>query len=228
MSKKKINIEQIKKEQIFQVPDRYFEQLSSNIESRIALEAETEDSSAFSTDALKAKDSFRVPANYFEALQSKIEAKTTGLESNEALELNPALFSKTLPFQVPETYFKELPLAVMEKVEVKKSAWTLNLDWLIQKKWALVPVMMMVIIASYFFFTEQNETVGTDELIAQISTDDLIAYLEASEMTTEDILDNINIDEFSGELDVENESLLDEIELDGEMLDELLDEFNFI
>jgi len=227
VDKKKVNIEQIKKERLFQVPEGYFEQLSGKIEARIALETANEEKPVFSTDALKAKDTFKVPANYFDTLQSKIEVKIANLESEEAVELNPTIFSRVLPFQAPEGYFKELPATVMDKVESKKSKWVFKLNWTQQTKWVLAPAMTVALVMGYFFFFNQKEMVNPDDLIAQVSTDDLIAYLEASDISTDEILDYIDIENISDELESDDIYQLDDMNLNDEELDELLDEFDF-
>jgi hypothetical protein len=57
-----------KENQGFKVPENYFEHLSEEIESRIAVA---------NLKALHVEEGFDVPANYFEALQAKIISQTT-------------------------------------------------------------------------------------------------------------------------------------------------------
>lgn len=227
MGKKKFHIDQIKKEQIFKVPEDYFEQLPDRIESRIALESEALESNILSTDAIKSKQPFEVPNNYFESLQNKIEAKIANLETEEEVELNPLIFSKKTPFQTPNRYFNELPTVVQGKVEAKNTKWIFKLNWSPQVKWALAPAMILALAIGYIFFFNQNKDINTDELIAQVSTDDLIAYLEASDISTDEILESIDLNNISNELDINNEFELDDLEVDEASLEELIDEFDF-
>lgn len=226
MSKKKINIDQIKKEQTFSVPDGYFEELQQKIETRIALEAGV-DKAIQITDAIPSKQPFEVPNNYFESLESKINAKISNLDSEETIELNPAIFSKEIPFQVPNNYFNALPLSVQDKVENTTTKWVFHFNWSPQVKLALIPAMMLAFVFGYIFFFNSNEQIKTDELIAQVSSEDLIAYLESSDLSTEDILDNIDLNSISNEFELDDTYQLEDLELDNESLDEFIDDIDF-
>ena len=227
MSKKKINIDQIKKEQVFNVPDGYFEQLQSKIETRIALESQEVEKPVFVSDAIPSKLAFEVPNNYFEGLESKINAKIVNLETKETLELNPAIFSKNLPFQTPNSYFQGLSGSIQDRVEKTNSKWVFNLNWTPQVKLVLIPAMAIALVFGYIFFFNTNETLSTDELLAQVSSEDLIAYLENSDMSTEDIIDNIDINSISDDFELNDTYQIEEMDLDNETLDELIDDIDF-
>ena len=174
---------------------------------------------------------YQVPDNYFDKLADSIQAKIALEEETESKTygvLESLKVSKVHPFQVPENYFSELPGIIQDKtLKSTKSSPLISIDWSRTKtQLALVPVMMMLLVAGYFFYTPS--TSHSDELQAsleEISTEDLVAYLEASDISTEDIIAAIDIDYFDLDTDIEETDMLDELNLSDDEMDDILLEF---
>ena len=65
---------------------------------------------------------------------------------------------------------------------------------------------------------------SADDILAQVSTDDLVAYLETTDITTEEILEEIDITNI--DFDFYNDQILiQDMEMDDESIDFLYDEF---
>jgi len=80
----------------FTVPDKYFEELTGNIQSRIAIK------SALNSD----DDGFAVPEGYFENLQQQIQGR---------IFVEEALGEPAEHFAVPEGYFDKLNESILNK-----------------------------------------------------------------------------------------------------------------
>jgi hypothetical protein len=123
---------------------------------------------------------------------------------------------KNHPFKVPEGYFDSLPgiiqARVAEKFEVKeaKPYFRYALQY-------ALPVVVLAIVAVIYLFPTNPQDVDT--MLASVSTEELVAYLEQSDITTEELLNEMDLDSESVEAiesevyfnDIEN---LDELDLD--------------
>jgi len=89
----------------FTVPDKYFEELTGNIQSRIAVE------SALNSE----EDGFAVPQGYFESLQQQIQSR---------IFVEEALGEPTAHFAVPEGYFNKLSENILNKTVNEGAAKT--------------------------------------------------------------------------------------------------------
>ena len=127
-------------------------------------------------------------------------------------------------YKVPDNYFDQLSTRIQSRVNEKKPVLGVPLNWKLALKVA-VPVVAVVMILFYFGIASmRNSTLSSEELLAQVNTDDLIAYLETTDITTDEIIEevdftNIDIDFY------ENGPIMQDIELNNEEIDALLDEY---
>ena len=90
------------------------------------------------------------------------------------------------PFKAPDGYFKELPSRIQARAADsgrKTTLWELPAI-----RWAAIPAMLLAIV---FYVMLPKANVPPETLLADVPTEELIAYLEASEMSTSEILDLI-------------------------------------
>ena len=127
-------------------------------------------------------------------------------------------------YTVPDKYFDQLPTRIQSRVNDKKPVLGVPLNWKLALK-VTVPVVAVVMILFYFSIaTNRNSTLSSDELLAQVSTDDLIAYLETTDLTTDEIIEEVDFTNI--DLDFyENGPIMQDIELNNEEIDALLDEY---
>jgi hypothetical protein len=123
-------------------------------------------------------------------------------------------------YKVPDGYFEQLPMKIQARIETRTSSQTRVLG---VKRYALyyaIPVVALLIVAVLIFKPRQDESI--ESMLSSVSTEQLITYLEDNNLTTDELLDNIEFDEFTIE-SIENEVYSD-FELDEEMLQLLPDE----
>jgi hypothetical protein len=116
-------------------------------------------------------------------------------------------------FTVPEGYFERLPNKIQARIsqpEEKQPFFIFSL------KYAFPVVVLMA--AGIFWYSQRTAPQDAESMLASVQTEALIAYLDESELSTEDILEDV---EFNAD-DVEAiESEVYVLPLDDETLDGL-------
>lgn len=127
---------------------------------------------------------------------------------------------KTL-FEVPEGYFDKLPGVIQERVAAQRpeSAWSGY--GRVAVRFAL-PVVVLA--AAAVFFLTNRESVSTEELLSSIDSEQLVAYLEETEVNTDDLLEYVPLE--AEELQALEEDAFGEFVLDEIDLEELENEFD--
>jgi hypothetical protein len=94
-------------------------------------------------------------------------------------------------FTIPEGYFNKLPQSIQNRVsDRRKSAFTFN--FIPTLKYA-IPAIIVVICALVWF--NGPSPMNPESVLAEIETEDLIAYLNVSDFNTDDLLDGIDLNE---------------------------------
>lgn len=127
-------------------------------------------------------------------------------------------------FEVPDGYFDRLPMKIQSRIEASKPEPTMA-KWSLALRFALPA---MVLIVGVIYFLNPNATGnGTEDLLAAINTEHLIAYLDESELTETELLEAVKFDEIDADslnLQMHSDFLLGgvkENELNGELENEL-------
>ena len=121
-------------------------------------------------------------------------------------------------FNVPEGYFDKLPNTIQARITSQKSASSWGSPWVTALKYA-VPAVVLVV-AGILWFNKPVQDAET--ILASIQTEDLVAYLDDSDLTTDDVLESVDfnaddVDQIENEVYELNINTVDY----NEMLDEL-------
>ena len=126
-------------------------------------------------------------------------------------------------YSVPDKYFDRLPGRVQARIEAKKPREIFTLNWSLTYKVA-APALAMVMLVLFFWFDGPAKSQSAESLLAQIDTDDLVAYLQTTHITTEEIIESIDFSDI--DMDLSNETpLMNGIEMNEESINSILDEF---
>lgn len=154
------------------------------------------------------KHPFKTPENYFSSLEDSIQKSVQGEFVGETLKS----ISKENVFQTPDDYFHDLPSIIQSRIHREKTN-----SWLPQSKWhqalSLSSIAAVFVIGLFLLFKPSQE-VNSTELLSEVSTEDLLAYID-TEDNYEDVLSDLII-----EVEIEAE-YLNNIEVDDKLLDEL-------
>ena len=88
-----------------------------------------------------------------------------------------------------------------------------------------VPAFVLVIAVTFgFFFHTNNNYQDAEAILAQVSTEDMITYLQETDISVDEILSEIQLEEIADDL-INEHLLLDDDELSGDLYDELILEY---
>ena len=88
---------------------------------------------------------------------------------------------KKHPFTVPEGYFNSLPGIIQSRVAEKSGVRVAKPYVRYALQYAL-PVLILVVVSVFYLVPRSSQDVNS--LLASVSTEELAAYLEESEITT--------------------------------------------
>ena len=124
-------------------------------------------------------------------------------------------------FEVPEGYFEKLPGIIQSRVthQNKERSWVFDLRFALR---FAVPVVILLAVG-IFWYSRSHMEKSVENILASVQTEDLITYLSESDFTTDELLeevqlnsqDAIDIEESVYELqfnDSEFEEIFNEIE----------------
>jgi hypothetical protein len=126
-------------------------------------------------------------------------------------------------YSVPNRYFDQLPARIQSRVQEKKSVFGFTLDWSLAFKLA-VPALALVFILFYFGVSTNYSGQSAEELLAQVSTDDLIAYLETTDITTDEIIDELDLSNIVLDF-YEDGPIMQDMDMNDAEIDALLDKY---
>ena len=125
---------------------------------------------------------------------------------------------KTNIFKVPDGYFDSLPSIIQARVAKKENTWMPTFQYAL--KYAL-PVLIIAV-GLIWLVNSGNQSSGTEQLLTAVSSDDLMAYIQDSDMTTEDLMESLDYTQINADsLDL-NEA---DFPLNTDDLSDMINEF---
>lgn len=108
-------------------------------------------------------------------------------------------------FRVPENYFEQLPAQIQSRMANTRADRRLRPFFRIAIRYA-VPVLVAAAVLFYF----REPTPNAASILTTVDTEDLIMYIHESEITTEDLLENVELNDTELEA-IENEVYNDDL-----------------
>lgn len=126
-------------------------------------------------------------------------------------------------FETPEGYFGQLPSRVQARISSGKTG--MQRSWaLLAVRYALPVFLAVVVFTAWQLNTRSVHSAGYEEILASVDTNALVAYLEDNGITTDDLLQPLNVTQ-DDVIEIEDEVY--DISFEEADLDELLDEYAF-
>ncbi len=126
----------------------------------------------------------------------------------------------------PAGYFDRLPGIIQAKTAHQAGKTGRWASWV----WALrlAPVAaMLVIIALYSgMFQQQLDDPGFEEILSQVTSEEIILYLEELDISNDEILEEVDLKALSLELEQMHDPLMDNLEIQDESLIQLYEDFD--
>ncbi len=125
---------------------------------------------------------------------------------------------KKQSFKVPEGYFEDLPLKIQTRIQKKEKHTSVRLpSW----KFALAASILVLLVT---YFVVDQKPPSAEMMLAEVSQDELIAYLDNMDLDLEDITNTFH--ETSSELEFDEMDGLEELDMNKSDLNDLLLEYD--
>jgi hypothetical protein len=127
-------------------------------------------------------------------------------------------------FKVPDNYFENFPERLrkrIEETEQQKRVPVIRLRSIINMAAAAV----ILIFAIYGITKINYNSASVDEILSEISSEELVNYLVESDMSTDEFLESLDMSVIASMEDPITDEFMPSDPLDEETIDELLDEF---
>ncbi|MEQ9403696.1 MAG: hypothetical protein RIM99_08940 [Cyclobacteriaceae bacterium] len=122
------------------------------------------------------------------------------------------------PFSVPDGYFEKLPMQIQSRIEAEKKPVLLKMPAL---RVAFAAAAILTIVLTVVFIDQPRTP---EEMLAGISQEDLLAYIDLSGIEESDIYAVFDSD--IDDLDFTDTNELDELQLEDDQLDDILIEYD--
>jgi hypothetical protein len=123
-------------------------------------------------------------------------------------------------FDVPDGYFDQLPGKIQSRISGKmQSEKSFVFRYRLQYA---IPVLVFFVVGALWLFRPAPAN-DVDSLLASVETEHLVAYLNESELTTEDVLEQVDfsLDDID---DIETEVY--QLQLEDESFDNIMDDID--
>lgn len=107
---------------------------------------------------------------------------------------------KEVPFSTPDNYFEALPQQVQNRLPQQAAPWwQVLLGWWQQPAYRFSSVAAVLVLAAglWWLWPGASNTSGgnnTQELLAQVSQEEMLSYLEASNVSVEEVVNTFDLD----------------------------------
>jgi len=196
------NFAHLKDVPVFKVPNNYFENLTEDViaykNSILAIDAVE---GSVTLDEAFQVNNYAVPQNYFDNLSQNILDK---VKSDSQSELNGELVSllNEPVYTVPQNYFDNLSQSILNKIKSPaKSGKIISLQKA-RNVLAIAATLALFVAGAWFLNADRTGGLNINEQIAQLSANDIEAYIATNayefenELLTEDLIDEGNNDLF--------------------------------
>ena len=122
-------------------------------------------------------------------------------------------------FDVPEGYFEKLPGMIQSRVG--KSAAIGRPVWVYGLRYALPAVILLAV--AIFWYERSSADHSPEGLLASVQTEELVAYLNDTDLTTDELLEQVHLDGVDAS---EIESDVYGLNISADDLDTILDDID--
>lgn len=124
-------------------------------------------------------------------------------------------------FEVPEGYFEKLPGIIQSRVVKQRDERSIFSIYQVSLRFALPAVV--IVAAGIFWFNQSNPDISAENMLASVQTEDLVAYLDEADFSTEELLEDVTLD---AEDALEIEGAVYEFQLNDTDLEKIIDDID--
>ncbi len=141
------------------------------------------------------------------------------------MKMKPEDIEKDNIFKVPENYFEELPGRIQSKIQARKQGLFPEINWQGILKFS-VSIAAAALFLIWYFTPPKTSAVSPEpeEILAQVNTDDVIAYLELTDINLDDLIAQTD----AGQVELwqgQDDPLLDGLDLNQDQLQDFINTY---
>jgi hypothetical protein len=123
-------------------------------------------------------------------------------------------------FEVPEGYFDKLPGIIQSRLESRNKQSRPVFGFALRLS---IPLMLVMAIAAVVWLNQPDTDANAEKILASVQTEDLIAYLGEGDLSTDELLDYIELD---AEDAIQIEGSVYEFQMDDQNVKDILNEID--
>ncbi|WP_084370616.1 hypothetical protein [Reichenbachiella faecimaris] len=127
--------------------------------------------------------------------------------------------------QVPDGYFDGLPLKIQSRINQKNGVSSVFFITRMQMVWSATAVIALFFIG-WFWYPQGTELSTTEQILADLNSEDLIEYLYEEDISTDEIIAAINENYLLDEISLIEDVIIDE-NLSEEDLESIYSELDY-
>lgn len=127
-------------------------------------------------------------------------------------------------YKVPDNYFENFPERLQKRIEEseqQKKVPVIRLRQIIN----IAAAAVILVFAIYGITKINDNSVSVDQILSEISSEELVNYLLESDMTTDEFLESLDMSVIASKNDPITDEIIPSDPFDEETIDELLDEY---
>lgn len=135
-------------------------------------------------------------------------------------------------YKVPERYFDDLPGKIQRRIEAEKAQPETGINVALWMRF-LAPAVAAMLIAVIWIGSQKPVETGTADdyltLLNEVSSENLVDYLELEGISSEEIMENVDFQHLEGSFEVSDGDYLEyliEEDISNETIDAILDQYD--
>lgn len=127
-------------------------------------------------------------------------------------------------FKVPDQYFDEFPGRLQKRIREESDKGTGKLISFPSFIRVAVAASVLILI-TLFMFLLQNNHPSVEELLADVPTESLIAYLEESDMSVDELMESIDVRLITSEEDLLEPTVIPDEDINEELIQDIITDY---
>jgi hypothetical protein len=127
-------------------------------------------------------------------------------------------------FKVPDQYFEEFPDHLQDRIRdesIKRDGKLISLPSFLK---VAVAASLLVLI-TFVLFLLKNDNPSVDQLLAGVPTESLIAYLEESDMSVDELIETIDVGLITSDDDLFDPNVIPDDAMDEKLIEDIITDY---
>lgn len=128
-------------------------------------------------------------------------------------------------FKVPDQYFEEFPGRLQERIREESDRGSGKLISFPSYIRVAVAASILILV-TFFLFLLQNNHPSVEKLLSDVPTESLITYLEESDMSVDELMENIDVQLIYSDELIPGPTVLPDEAIDEDLIQDIIIDYN--